>query len=270
MLALAEGTLLSPQEPFNVGRRAYKLDDLARYWFTYAPALPQDAARAAFRKVLDGKTGKVFSERQVQHWLPFTRRGRLILKDPIACLSGEWLAQNFELQTIVLVRHPAAFAASLKRMNWEFDFDHFLDQDLLMGEHLEALRAEIEAVPADPVAQAALLWKCLYSVLSTYVDRNPAWTVKTHEQLSLEPVAEIQELYAKLGLRWTAAVEDGIWARTKAGNPVAAPEGVLHQMTRDSRANVSLWKSALTEKEIDLVYETTRDVAGRFYSEKDW
>lgn len=267
---MSRGTLLAPQEPFNVGRRAYKLDGLARYWFTYAPALPQDAARAAFGKALEGKTGKVFSERQIQHWLPLTRRGRLILKDPIACFSSEWLANNFELETIVLVRHPAAFAASLKRMKWAFPFDHFLEQDLLMEEHLHPYRAELEDAPTEPVARAALLWKCLYGVLSTYLERNSGWIVKTHEQLSREPVAEIEDLYGRLGLEWTGAVEDRIRGQTKAGNPVAAPEGVLHQMTRDSTANITLWKDVLSREEIARVYETTHDISGHFYSREDW
>lgn len=269
MLALAEGTKVA-HEPFNIASWAYALDGLARHWFTYAPALPGDAALAAFDKVLKRKTGRVFLRREIQRWFPPSRGGRLIVKDPIACVSSEWLANNFGLEVIVLVRHPAAFAASLKRLQWEFPFDHLLEQDSLMEEHLQPYRDEIERRPTEIVAQAALLWKCLYSVLFTYVDRNPGWTVRTHEQLSREPVAGLKELYEALGLRWTKAIEDQIRSHTQPGNPLAAPEGVVHEMTRDSVANASAWKKTLTEEEIACVYDITHDTASRYYSVEGW
>jgi len=51
MLALTKDTLAA-HEPFNIEPWAYALDGLAKHWFTYAPALPQDAALEAFDKVL--------------------------------------------------------------------------------------------------------------------------------------------------------------------------------------------------------------------------
>ena len=104
-------------EPFNIEPWAYALDGLAELWFTYAPALPQDAALEAFDNVLRRRTRKIFLKYQPQYWLPPLRGGRLVIKDPISALSSDWLARNFALEVVVLVRHPAAFAASLKRLN---------------------------------------------------------------------------------------------------------------------------------------------------------
>ena len=43
------------------------------------------------------------------------RRGdRVVMKDPLAFFSAEWLMQNFGMTVVVLIRHPAAFVASLK------------------------------------------------------------------------------------------------------------------------------------------------------------
>ena len=55
MLALTEETLVA-HEPFNIEPWAYALDGLAKHWFTYVPALPQDAALEAFDKVLRRRT----------------------------------------------------------------------------------------------------------------------------------------------------------------------------------------------------------------------
>ena len=53
---------------------------------------------------------------------------RPIIKDPIAIFSAEWMCKNFDLGVVVMIRHPCAFASSLKRLDWSFDFSHFFDE----------------------------------------------------------------------------------------------------------------------------------------------
>jgi len=269
MLAQSENTLIA-HEPFQIEPWAYALDGLAKYWFTYAPALPQDAALEAFNKVLERRTRKIFLKNEPQHWIPPLRRGRLIIKDPIAALSSDWLARNFDLRVVVLVRHPAAFAASLKRLGWRHPFEHFLRQEMLMQRHLEAYRAEIESEPEDVVEQAAIMWKCLYDVLFSYADDNPDWLVVKHEVLSTNPVSELRNLYEVLGLKWTTKVEDAVVQYTRRGNPVNVPNSTVHQLQRDSAANIWRWKKILTKEEIATVSRITRPVSGSYYPDKDW
>lgn len=269
MLALSEDTLIA-HEPFQIEPWAYALDGLAKYWFTYAPALPQEAALAAFRKVLERRTRKIFLKNEPQYWIPPLRRGRLIIKDPIATLSSDWLARNFDLDVIVLVRHPAAFAASLKRLDWGHPFEHFLQQEMLMQRHLEPYRADIERKPEDIVEQAAIMWKCLYDVLFSYVARNPGWLLVRHEVLSANPVGELRSLYEVLGLKWTTRVEDNVVRYTRRGNPVNVSRGTVHQLQRDSAANIWRWKEMLTREEIVKVFNITRPVSDACYPDKDW
>jgi hypothetical protein len=269
MLALSEDTLIA-HEPFNIEPWAYALDGLAKYWFTYAPALPQEGALEAFSKVLKRQTRKIFLKNQPQYWLPPLRRGRLIIKDPIAALSSDWLASNFNLEIIVLVRHPAAFAASLKRLDWKHPFEHFLEQEMLMQRHLEPYRAEIARKPEDIVEQAATIWKCLYGVLFSYLASHPNWLVRKHEVLSSNPVVELRSLYEVLGLKWTATVEENVVKYTRRGNPVSVPKSTVHQLQRDSAANISRWKQTLTKEEITRVYKITRSISGLYYPDEDW
>jgi hypothetical protein len=269
MLALSEDTLIA-HEPFQIEPWAYALDGLAKYWFTYAPALPQDAALEAFSKVLQRRTRKIFLKNELQHWIPPLRRGRLIIKDPIAALSSDWLARNFDLKVIVLVRHPAAFAASLKRLDWRHPFEHFLQQEMLMRTHLEPYRAELERKPEDIAEQAAIMWKCLYDVLFSYAGGNPDWLVVKHEVLSTNPVIELRRLYEDLGLKWTTRVEDNVVRFTRRGNPVNVPGSTVHQLQRDSAANIWRWKEMLTREEIATVSRITRPVSGLYYPDQDW
>ncbi|WP_160309685.1 sulfotransferase family protein [Rubrobacter aplysinae] len=269
MLSLADNTLVA-HEPFNIEPWAYSLDGMAEQWFTYAPALPQQAALKAFEKVLDRRARKVFLKGQPQHWLPPLRHGRLIVKDPIAALSSNWLASNFELELVVLIRHPAAFAASLKRLGWTHPFEHFLGQEMLMRDLLEPYRSKLTSAPDDVVEQAGIIWLCLYGVLSHYLEKNPGWLLKKHEDLSRDPIPQLKDLYEKLGLEWTAAVESKVKSYTRSANPVSAPEGTAHQLKRNSVANISEWQRSLSEKEVERVYELTHPVSDLYYPDEEW
>ena len=269
MLALSKNSLMA-HEPFNIQSWAYALDGLAKYWFTYAPALPQDAALEAYSKVIEQRTGKIFLKNQLQHWIPPLRHQRLIIKDPIAALSSDWIAKNFDLEVIVLVRHPAAFAASLKRLGWWHPLEHFLKQTALMQRHLEPYRAEIASKPQDIVEQAAIIWKCLYGVLLTYLDSHPNWLVSKHEVLSRNPIAELRAMYEALGLQWSTTVEENVLRYTRCGNSVDAPKGTVHHLQRDSVANIARWKETLTADEIAQVYEITSPICSSYYQNEDW
>jgi hypothetical protein len=155
-------------------------------------------------------------------------------------------------------------------LNWRHPFEHFLEQEMLMERYLDPYRAEIESRPENIAEQAAIIWKCIYGVLFAYLDSNENWLVRKHEVLSSNPVAELRNLCKALGLEWTKTVEDDVVKYTRSGNPVAAPEGIVHQIRRDSAAIVSRWKEMLTKEEIARVYEITRPVSDSLYSDEDW
>jgi Sulfotransferase family len=104
---------------------------------------------------------------------------RPLVKDPIALFSTPWLAQNFSMNVVILIRHPAAFVSSVKGLNWSHDFKSFLRQPLLMNSHyLEPFREEIEDFAAKEypiVEQASLLWRIFYSTVRHYQEEFPEW-----------------------------------------------------------------------------------------------
>lgn len=274
MLGLAPGTFVVPKEPFNPNPRDYALGGLAEHWFAYAPALPQRAAERAYRRVLEGRSLRVL--RRAGLWTAAWRylapwaHPRLIIHDPIAAFSSEWLGRRFGMAVVVLVRHPAAFAASLRRMGWTFDFGNLVAQRRLVADHLAHLEEQLRRPPHDPLEQAALLWTCIYTVLVRFADRNPDWLVRRHEDLARDPQASFRDLYARLDLRWTAHAQAGIHRHTARGNPVRAPDGVAHQLRRDSAASIRTWRSDLTAAEVQAVRSATGAVADRFYRGRDW
>lgn len=269
MLALSKGMQIA-SEPFNLMGWAYKLDGLVDNWFTYVPALPEEKVINAYRKVMDCKTGRIYGRKKIQRYFPFTRKGRLIIKDPIACMSSDWLANKFELDVLVTIRHPAAFALSLKRMNWSFDFNHLLRQEKLVDDYLSLFIKEMEAQPSEVVEQAALVWKIIYHVLSQYIYKNPEWIMVKHEDISRKPIEELRVLYDRLGLIWSNKIEMQVKQYTGKGNPVNPKQGVAHQMVRDSKKNIDRWKKLLSKDEVYTVKRVTAGVAEKYYCEADW
>jgi hypothetical protein len=197
---------------------------------------------------------------------------RPIVKDPIALLSAEWLAARFDMDVVVLVRHPGAFVASLKRLGWTHRFDRFIDENGAVPEivrpYEREIRAEATRTSVEVVAQASLFWRILYNAVDGYRARHDDWIFLRHEDVSRDAEDQFERLYARLGLELTSAARAEIVRASSAENP-AEPDST-HAIRVDSSANVRRWKSVLTQQEVDEVRESTADVWPRFYADDDW
>lgn len=199
---------------------------------------------------------------------------RALVKDPIAFFSAPWLAQNFGMNVVVLIRHPAAFASSVMGLNWNHDFNSFLNQPLLMNSKpMEPFREEIEDFAAKKypiIEQASLLWRIFYSTVRHYQQDFPEWIYVKHETLSEAPVTEFKKLYERLNLEFSKAIECKIIELTTDdyfSDPIAHHPS---RLKRDSKKNIILWKSRLNKDEILLVKNRVSDVSPYFYSENEW
>ena len=178
---------------------------------------------------------------------------RPLMKDPIALLSAEWLHETFGMDVVVMVRHPAAFAGSLKRRGWTFPFNDLLCQSKLMDTHLAPYRTEVKAACREQwtiVEQSALLWKCLYHVVREYQGRHPSWHIVRYEDMATDPRARYKHLYKELGLRWTS----------KTGT----------EIERRTESKTERWRERLDASEINHVMETTKAIWKQHYSTEDW
>jgi hypothetical protein len=198
---------------------------------------------------------------------------RPLLKDPMALMSAEWLASRYQTHTIVLVRHPAAFASSLKRLNWHFPFGDFLGQPRLMEDYLEPFREDIEEfarTPPDVVTQAILLWRILHTMILRYRLKHPDWMFVRHEDLSGQPYEEFGKLFRALGLSFSGRAYRTIAEYTNQENPVEVEAGIVHQLRRNSLGNIWNWSQRLSREEILRVRRGADDIARHFYSAADW
>src|SRR4051812_6670227 len=279
MLALAPG-IRDIHQPFNPptppGISAAPFD---RFFTTvtdanaaaYDPAL---ARTLAFRYDLARQVRALRSPREAAHaardLAAFARaratHARPLVKDPIALFSAEWLAARFGMDVVVTIRHPAAFANSLKRLGWTHDFRGFLG-DARLAPFADEIRAQAEQ-PGPVLDQAILLWRICYRLVDDYRRAHPDWVFVRHEDLSRDPVPGFERLFERLGLELTPSARTEIERSSSATNPPEAAS--KHDVRLDSRANLAGWRSRLDAEEIERIREGTRDVWPAFYAEEDW
>ncbi len=193
------------------------------------------------------------------------RAGRAaLLKDPIAVFSTEWLMERFDVVPIVLVRDAVSFVGSLKDRGWSFDFRHWLDQPLLMRDHLGAWHDEIRRMaenPAPIVEQGILMWNVIYSFVADLQVRHPSVVVRAYEPIAANPLAEIEGLFDLLGLRFGDA-QRAVVTELSTGASGSGTSAI--DVRRDSNQALATWRTRLTVEEISLVRTQTADVASRF------
>ncbi len=203
----------------------------------------------------------------------YINHARPLLKDPIAFFSTEWLARRFNMDVVILIRHPAAFVSSIKRMNWQHDFANFLDQTLLIRDLLSPFEEEIREYKKnkhDIIDEGILLWKMFYYVVNRFRTNHKDFIFLRHEDLSRRPVEEFRNLFDRLNIEFTEKISKTIMQYSDSRNPSEAREGVPHQLKRNSLSNIKNWKNRLSKSEIERIKKGVQNISNLFYGEEDW
>lgn len=274
-------------EPFNIDRGPGICRTRFPYWFTYIRPGTEGAVAEDFSRMLDfrynylAQAVSVRSKRQGRvlirdggRFLRYRmRHARPLVKDPMALFSAEWIAGTFDAQVVVVVRHPAAFASSIKLDGWTHPFSHFLNQPALIEDYLSPFEEEIEAFSReehDILDQAALLWRLVHHTIAEYRTRHAEWLVVRHEDLSREPIDRFGTLFDALDLSYTEKVREAIVQSSNRSNPADRDISGRRFLTRDSRANIDNWRRRLTPPEVERLRTQVADVSPLFYSDNEW
>ena len=278
-------------EPFNVTDPPDRgvCNARFRYWFTHVSSANEPSYYSDIKNTIDLKYNwsaalklcrsaedlrKVM--REYGHLRRLRRKGaRPLIKDPLALLSAEWLATKFDMNVVIVIRHPAAFVSSIKQLGWSHPFSHFVEQPSLMNTLLAPFAAEIRDYANKNygiVDQGIMLWKVLHYVITKYQERNKGWIFVRHEDISRDPIPAFTDLYERLNLTLSARAKATIFEYSGNANPGDSDAPVDSEMTlkRDSRANIYNWKQRLTPAEIEMIRERVEDISRVFYANSDW
>ena len=269
-------------EPFNISRRPCHCGVHFQYWFYHLPVDKSHEFKNHLEHViypscsligLQNIISETAASKRIRplagHFLSFAAR-RVIVKDPIAVFSAETLAHMFEMDVVVLIRHPAAVVNSYKTLEWTHPFSHFTEQTNLIDTHLSPYRHEIENFTNneyDIVDQAALLWKLIHHRIVEYQKTHPQWLFIRHEDLAREPVREYLKIFNHLKIPYSKHTYNAIQAHSLRVQPVNMD---LYTTKRNSRQVTTKWKKRLTAAEVTRIRNRVESVATHFYSEDEW
>jgi hypothetical protein len=275
-------------EPFNIKHDIGICNARFDYWFTYICEQNEHKYHEHIKNLINfrydllGKLKQCRNPKRIIdevskyfHFRKYRSTGvRPLLKDPIAVFSAGWLSSKFNMDTIVIIRHPAAFAGSLKVRNWKYPFSHFIEQPLLMKEQLYPFESEIRNFAVndyDIVDQAALLWKLIHHMILKYRRTNPNWIYMRHEDLSLNPLQGYKSLYKKINLQFSEHESKIIERHSTLKHSInSESKYYFEDIQRDSISNIFEWKNRLTFSEVARIKSGVKEISKEFYSENEW
>jgi hypothetical protein len=283
----ASNQLVYISEPLNVLHRPGVMRAPVRHWYTYICEQNEYQYLPSLRETLSFKyhawaeikslRSSKDAARMGRDWRNFSRarrnNQRPLVKDPFAIFSSPWFSRRLQCQVIVLVRHPAAIASSLKRLNWPFDFNHLLQQPLLMRDWLHPFQGEMEAMrenPQDIIGGSSLLWRMIYHVVNAYQETVHDLQLVRHEDLSRDPLGGFRDLCANVSIEFTPELQRVVEESSSPSNPGELSERAVHGTRLDSRASIDNWKQNLTPEEITRVMDLTGDIVTLYYTDQDW
>lgn len=276
-------------EPFNpvVNLHKYGLPRLFDGYFTYINEENELRYHATIEDLLEGKFKLRYGIADVRSISDFRRtlrryrefrQGRKlslvpVIKDPIALLSADWLSHHFDINVLVMIRHPAAVVASMTRLEWgAFPGRWALPQRRLMKDLLgpfEEQLKKLEKKECDIIEHNAVLWKILHYVISFYRKKHDHWIFLRHVDISRNPAANFEKIYESFSLTLTDSVKNTIEEYSSKSNPSEAC-GKEKPLQLNSEANIHNWKRKLTSSEIQRIRDLVEDVSCEFYSDDDW
>lgn len=266
----ASGKAVLVYEPFN-----YKLPKAIEFGCPlkehYHRVTSPEAA--GMREYIDRR---IADEMALQN--PKGRDVHVILKDPIAFASAEWIEAQYGSRVIVTVRHPAAYVASMKRVGWPMNPAFALQpcfRENFSPDFLKEVSRRVDTRPGGGgfnLADAVMGWRIFHHATAAYVKRHPEWIAARHEDLSRDYVGGFRELYDQLGLTYSEDAEARIRQHCEQAKETSAEDlGTdVRVHKRDSASSIKLWKELLTEEETAFIYNNARDAWELFYKESDW
>ena len=195
-----------------------------------------------------------------------------IIKDPMAILSVEYLSRKFDMNVVILIRHPAAFVSSCKQLNWGFYFENLLKQNLLMEDYLYPFKTEIIGYvnnDHDLIDKLSLLWKLIYYVVSQYKQKHKEYLFLRYEDVCQEPIKIYSYLFNSLGIKYDTKIQDFISYYTNSFEYKGIFQEI-HSIQRKSDKQIDVWKQRLTASEIKRIRYNVEDISKEFYSDSEW
>ena len=151
---------------------------------------------------------------------PSGHHGRIVAKSIHAQLATEWLASEFDVEMLLLLRHPANVLASWLETNLKDGRNSTLEtRPEIRSRYLEPWGVPLPG--PDPVERMSWRIGLLTAAVEDAASRHPEWHLRTHEGLCADPAAEFRRLSADLGLDWSEKAQSFLDGHNAPGSGFA-------------------------------------------------
>jgi len=194
-----------------------------------------------------------------------------IIKDPTGSMMANYLYHRFDVQPVVVLRHPVSLVASFRRLGWWPTSDKLLEQSALVHDHFTNARVKpsrIDSPLPDHIEDSCLHWCLVNQVLLDWAERHD-WTVVRHETLCDHPLSTFRQLYRTLELPWSRFVDRKVRKLT-TGPSAQADNNQVQDFRRDSGSIFETRLQSISKARRREIYEVTKEVALRVYSESSF
>jgi hypothetical protein len=144
------------------------------------------------------------------------RPGCVVAKSIHAQLALEWLDDEFDLDMVVLLRHPANVLASWLELKVKDTRNSTLETRTDIRQRYVD-RWGVRLPGPDPLEQQCWRIGLLVAAMEEAAARHPTWHVRTHEDLCDDPPAKFRALFEEIGLTWTAESDAYLTAHDTEG-----------------------------------------------------
>jgi len=176
-----------------------------------------------------------------------TAPARIVAKSIHLQLALDWLVEHFDVDVLVVSRHPANVLASWMEVNLKDGRNATLET----RPDIRRRYTDRWGVPLpgpDPVERMSWRIGLLVAALEESATRHPEWHHRTHERLCDDPPAEFRQLFDELGLTWTAQADDYLEAKNQPGTGF--------QLKRVASEMSDAWRQRLDDRHLAVLRET--------------
>ncbi|MEO0508503.1 MAG: sulfotransferase domain-containing protein [Verrucomicrobiota bacterium] len=193
---------------------------------------------------------------------------RLLIKDPMAFYSAEWIHRRLNSQVIVLIRNPMAFVASMLRAGWYMPLVDIVNQVELVeaypSEILDDIHAFLEGSgDCHSVEACTLGWRYIHQVIIMLKEKYSNWLFISHEDLVRLPSKMITEVFNYL------REEPGTKLLSYLDNSLSSDQGE-RGMRRDPAKLLASYEKVLTHEQIKYIRDLCEPELSKLYPGKSF
>ena len=237
------------REPFNPS----VVRSMPQQYFYLAGDMDDMFYRKYTENLLKGRfVASTFDYTDKEHWFEGSGNQRCFIKDPTAAFILEWFAENYEIDTLIVIRHPAGFVSSILKLGWDFDLNCFLQQDRLMNDWLNPYRNLIEAHNYNGIdaAKGAVIWCVINFVLYQLIKRNGFNWIR-YEDVCADPINQFKKIFKILNLSWNNKIKEEIQRNT--ASDITFSKKTNTNLERNTENMSRIWIERLTSDEINTI-----------------